>query len=206
MFNFCIFLLLAELQDRWNVVGSPGDSVVEVSHGPWALNKTDVGLVSALYNGELALHAKLDNPFSSKDKTTIIQMSVKFMKHFPCHDSLLKVFSSNISSPISHSTPHLIAFGPTHCQGKSWLRSSLNYDGKLFDLKTNIPIEKDNLTHVYTLIIDGETQSYSILIDNEIVNAGLISKDWEMLQPEQIEVRNLLEIPTVPSMIQMYDV
>merc|ERR1719317_1363244 len=43
------------------------------------------------------------------------------------------------------------------------------------------------MTHLYTLILDAKDHSYEVLIDNESVEKGLLTDDWDMLPAKKIK-------------------
>lgn len=121
------------------------------------------------------------------NKNLIIQYSVRHTQEFDCNGAAIKLFPSTLEQKtLSSETPFNISFGPDICAGKQLIKSSLRYKNNTYELNKSIPFEADNLTHVYTLLLDGESQTYFILVDNKIAQAGLIEEDWDMLPPKQI--------------------
>merc|ERR1712168_1167805 len=51
----------------------------------------------------------------------------------------------------------------------------------------DIRCKDDVFTHLYTLILDASEHSYEVLIDNESVEKGLLTDDWDMLPPKKIK-------------------
>lgn len=47
-------------------------------------------------------------------------------------------------------------------------------------------LQDDELTHVYTLILNPD-QTYEVKIDNEKVESGSLEEDWDFLPPKKIK-------------------
>ena len=83
-------------------------------------------------------------------------------------------------------TPYSIMFGPDVC-GTSTKRVHVifTYKEKNLLTKKTITCETDQLTHVYTLIVNPD-KTYQVLIDNEEKAAGTLEEDWDFLPPAKI--------------------
>lgn len=77
-------------------------------------------------------------------------------------------------------------FGPDIC-GSSTKKVHVifNYKGENHLIKKNIPCKDDELSHVYTLLVNPD-KSYEVYIDLEKVESGTLEADWDMLPPKEI--------------------
>lgn len=78
-------------------------------------------------------------------------------------------------------------FGPDIC-GYSTKKVHVIFtrNGKNHLIKKDIPCETDQLTHVYTLIVNSDA-TYSVLIDNNEKQSGSLYADWDILPPKKIK-------------------
>lgn len=79
-------------------------------------------------------------------------------------------------------------FGPDICgrDTKKIVQAILSYNGTNHSFKRKVSCEIDQLTHVYTFIINPDA-TYSILIDNEEKATGSLYTDWDLLPPKKIK-------------------
>ena len=52
--------------------------------------------------------------------------------------------------------------------------------------KTMMPFQDDELTHLYTLILNPDN-TYEVQIDGEKVESGELEADWDFLPPKKIK-------------------
>ena len=60
-----------------------------------------------------------------------------------------------------------------------------NYKGQNLLVKKDIKCKDDELTHLYTLIVNPDN-TYVVKIDNEKVESGKLEEDWDFLPPKRI--------------------
>merc|ERR1711973_1086405 len=85
-------------------------------------------------------------------------------------------------------SPYNVMFGPDICgPGTKKVHVIFSHKGKNHLVKKDIRCKDDVFTHLYTLIVDAEEHSYEVLIDNESVEKGLLTDDWDMLPPKKIK-------------------
>ncbi|KJE97051.1 calreticulin [Capsaspora owczarzaki ATCC 30864] len=133
------------------------------------------------------ISAKLDTPASNAEKPVIIQFQVKHEQKIDCGGGYVKVFGSDLSqTEMVGDTPYHIMFGPDIC-GSSTKRVHVifNYKGVNHLIKKTIPCKDDELSHVYTLVLNPD-QTYEVLIDLEKVESGSLEADWDMVPPKTI--------------------
>lgn len=77
-------------------------------------------------------------------------------------------------------------FGPDICGFSTRkVHAILSYEGTNYLIKKAVSCETDQLTHVYTFVLQPDA-TYSILIDNVENESGSLESDWDILPPKQI--------------------
>ncbi|XP_029118797.1 calreticulin [Elaeis guineensis] len=158
--------------------------------GKWNGNPEDKGIQTAEDYKFYAISAEFPE-FSSKDKTLVLQFSVKHEQKLDCGGGYVKLLSGQVDQKnFSGETPYSIMFGPDICgYSTKKVHVILSRNGTNHLVKKDIPCETDQLTHVYTLIIRPDA-TYSILIDNKEKQSGSIYRDWKILPPKKIKDPN----------------
>jgi len=148
----------------------------------------DVGAQTSQDARFYALSAAFDK-FSNKGKKTVIQFTVKHEQNIDCGGGYVKVFPSTLDQTDMHGeSPYNIMFGPDICgPGTKKVHVIFSHKGKNHLVKKDIRCKDDVFTHLYTLIVDAEEHSYEVLIDNESVEKGLLTDDWDMLPAKKIK-------------------
>ncbi|KAL8568877.1 hypothetical protein ACOMHN_061453 [Nucella lapillus] len=124
--------------------------------------------------------------FSNDNRTLVIQFTVKKEQNLECGGMYVKLFSSDLDQEDLHShTPYLIMFGPDICGIDRKLHVIFNYKGQNLNHKKNLTCKYDNLTHLYTLVVNPE-RTYEVLIDNKLREVGELEADWDFLPPKKI--------------------
>jgi len=126
--------------------------------------------------------------FSNKDKTLVVQYSVKHEQNIDCGGGYLKILPAGLDQPKFHGdSPYNIMFGPDIC-GYSTKKVHLifNYKGKNHLIKKDVKCESDEFTHLYTLYLRPDN-TYEIHIDGKEVAKGNLKEDWDMLLPKEIK-------------------
>lgn len=126
--------------------------------------------------------------FSNKDKTLVLQFSVKHEQKLDCGGGYVKLLGGDVDQKkFGGETPYSIMFGPDICgYTTKKVHAILTKNGKNHLIKKEVPCETDQLTHVYTLIIRPDA-TYSILIDNTEKQSGSIYEDWDILPAKKIK-------------------
>merc|ERR1719277_2438037 len=78
-------------------------------------------------------------------------------------------------------------FGPDICgPGTKKVHVIFNYKGKNLLTKKDIRCKDDQMTHLYTLIVNSDN-SYEVRIDNKKAESGTLEADWDFLAPKKIK-------------------
>ncbi|KAF2286430.1 hypothetical protein GH714_016886 [Hevea brasiliensis] len=141
--------------------------------GKWSGDPDDKGIQTSGDAKHYAISAKIPE-FSNKNRTLVLQYSVRFEQEIECGGGYIKLLSG-------------LMFGPDICgtQTKK-LHVILSYQGQNYPLKKDLECETDKLTHFYTFILRPDA-SYSILIDGRERDSGSMYTDWDILPPQKIK-------------------
>ncbi|TMS32752.1 hypothetical protein L596_000555 [Steinernema carpocapsae] len=84
-------------------------------------------------------------------------------------------------------TPYNVMFGPDICRpGTKKVHVIFSYKGKNHLIKKDIRCKDDELTHLYTLILN-PNNTYEVQIDGEKVESGDLEFDWDLLPAKKIK-------------------
>jgi calreticulin len=155
--------------------------------GKWNGDAEDKGIQTSEDYRFYAISAEYPE-FSNKDKTLVLQFSVKHEQKLDCGGGYVKLLGGDVDQKkFGGDTPYSIMFGPDICgYSTKKVHTILTKDGKNHLIKKDVPCETDQLTHVYTLIIRPDA-TYTILIDNEEKQTGSVYEHWDILPPKQIK-------------------
>ncbi|KAJ9178519.1 hypothetical protein P3X46_010397 [Hevea brasiliensis] len=158
--------------------------------GKWPGDPDDKGLQTYNDAKHFAISAKIPE-FSNKEKTLVVQYSIKFEQNIECGGGYIKLLSGYVNQKkFGGDTPYSFMFGPDICGSQTKkLHVILSYQGQNYPIKRDIQCETDKLTHFYTFILRPDA-SYSILIDNRERESGSMYTDWDILPPRKIKDTN----------------
>ncbi|KAK4475776.1 hypothetical protein MN116_001034 [Schistosoma mekongi] len=171
--TFCVdnYIYLEKSIDGWIQSTFKGDSqgVFKIEAGESPANPIeDLGLRTTEVAKFYGIARKISEPFSNRDKTLVLQFTVKFNKTVTCCGAYIKLLGSDIDPKTFHGeTPYKIMFGRNHL------------------IKKKKPCKDDQKTHLYTLIVRPDN-SYEVLVDDEKVESGSLKDDWDMLAPKKV--------------------
>lgn len=176
---------------NWVVTKDPeyqGTWQLKKPHAPYdAVNLESLKLVNASQrHGISAVFPKvLDNT----NKKLIVQYEVTSNYKWECGGAYIKLFTYNESSPfdpktLNGNTPYTIMFGPDKCGTTSpsihFIFRHVNpVNGEIEEkhLKPKPQSISDELTHLYTLIVNPDN-SFQILFDRKEVSSGSLLVDF----------------------------
>jgi len=125
--------------------------------------------------------------FSNKDKTLVVQYSVKHEQNLDCGGAYIKLYPAGTEQAhLNGDSKYNIMFGPDIC-GHSNRRVHLifEHEGKNHLIKKTIAPETDVFTHLYTMVLKADN-TYQVLIDGVEKAAGSLADDWDILAPKEI--------------------
>jgi len=167
--------------------GSQG--VWDVSHGKYYNDaEKDAGLHTTTDARFYQISAEIPQKFSNKDKSLILQYSVKHEQRIDCGGGYIKLLPSGINQEqFNGDSPYNVMFGPDIC-GSSTKKTHVifTYKGKNHLIKKDIKAETDEFTHLYTLTLKHDN-TYQVQIDGKEVAAGSLKEDFDMLAPKEIK-------------------
>ncbi|CAL4953266.1 unnamed protein product [Urochloa decumbens] len=155
--------------------------------GRYSGDPDDKGIQTTMDARHFAISAKIPQ-FSNKNRTLVVQYSIKFEQDIECGGGYIKLMSGYVNQKkFSGDTPYSLMFGPDICgtQTKK-LHLILSYQGQNYPIKKDLECETDKLTHVYTFILRPDA-SYSLLVDNRERETGSMYTDWDILPPRKIK-------------------
>jgi len=133
------------------------------------------------------ISAKFAAPFSNKDKPLVVQYTVKHEQKLDCGGAYFKLLPPGLDqNKFEGDSAYNIMFGPDVCGSVKKVHAILNYKGQNHLVKKNPYPETDQLTHLYTWIINPD-QSYEIFIDGESKQKGTVEEDWDVLPAKRIK-------------------
>jgi calreticulin len=163
--------------------------------GQWYGDENDKGIQTHEDARFYGLSAKLDKPFVSGDKPLVIQYSVKHEQNLDCGGAYIKLLpggDSFDSGAFGGDTEYGVMFGPDVC-GSSNKKTHviLHYDKKEGDDKNllinrEVSTETDDLTHLYTLVVNPDN-TFQVLIDNKSVRKGKLDEEFSFLPEKEIK-------------------
>jgi calreticulin len=132
--------------------------------------------------------SKIETPFSNEGKPLVLQYQVKHEQNIDCGGGYIKIFPESLTpASMTGDSPYNIMFGPDICgPGTKKVHVIFTYKGKNLLTKKDIRCKDDEMTHLYTLILNPDN-TYEVLIDNEKVESGSLEEDFDFLEPKKIK-------------------
>jgi calreticulin len=160
--------------------------------GEWYGDAADKGIQTSEDARFYGISAKLDKPFVSGDKPLVIQYSVKHEQNLDCGGAYIKLLPGGDkfdAASFGGDTPYAVMFGPDVC-GTSNKKTHVifHYEKKADNLliKKQVNTETDDLTHLYTLILNPDN-TFQVLIDNKSVRKGKLDEEFDFLPAKEIK-------------------
>ncbi|KAI8930242.1 Calreticulin family-domain-containing protein [Entophlyctis helioformis] len=177
-----------KVPERWVV------SEKRTDYGQWAVSagkfhadaESSRGLQTSEDARFYAISAPLDEEFDNKDKPLVLQFSAKFEQNIDCGGGYIKLIPKPFEpKAFEGSTKYNIMFGPDICGMDKKTHVIFNYKDENYLISKTINPGSDQLTHVYTLVLNPD-QTYQVLIDLEEKAKGSLLEDWNFLPPAKI--------------------
>jgi len=171
--------------------GKPAAEIGEFKQtaGEWFGDASDKGIQTSEDARFYGISAKMDSPFTNKDKELVLQMSVKHEQDLDCGGAYIKLMGPDVDqAKFGGETPYQIMFGPDICgYSNRKTHAIFNYEPKNENLliKDELKVETDKLTHLYTLVVKPDN-TFEVFIDLESVRNGSLEAGWDFLLPKEI--------------------
>merc|ERR1711865_555595 len=148
-------------ESRWVTAGKEGLGEFKASAGKFG---DDVGLQTSEDAKFYGISAALPT-FSNKDKTLIVQYTVKHEQNIDCGGAYLKLGPAPFDGKeFNGDTEYNIMFGPDIC-GMT---------------------KRTHLTHLYTLTVKPDN-TFDVSIDGVSVEAGSLAEGWKFLKEKEVD-------------------
>lgn len=162
------------------------------THGEWYGIESDKGIQTSEDARFYGISAPMESTFTSDSNTLVIQYSVKHEQDLDCGGAYIKLLPGGASfdaDKFGGDTPYAVMFGPDVC-GSSNKKTHviLHYEPKEDNLliKKEVPTETDDLSHLYTLIINADN-SFEVRVDGKAVREGKLEDEFDFLPPKEIK-------------------
>jgi len=169
--------------------GTAGD--FSLTAGKWyGDEEADKGIQTGPDARFYSIYSEMAEAFNNEGKPLVLQFSVKHEQKMDCGGGYIKLMPASSGAQMADfggDTPYSIMFGPDICgAGTKRVHAIFTYKGKNLLTKKSVDCETDELTHVYTLVVNPD-KTYQILIDNVEKAAGNVEDDWYFLAPKTIK-------------------
>eukprot|EP01004_Peranema_trichophorum_P004011 NODE_2964_length_1450_cov_134.246420_g2569_i0.p1 GENE.NODE_2964_length_1450_cov_134.246420_g2569_i0~~NODE_2964_length_1450_cov_134.246420_g2569_i0.p1 ORF type:complete len:400 (-),score=111.10 NODE_2964_length_1450_cov_134.246420_g2569_i0:192-1391(-) len=171
---------------RWIHADRSGLGKFELTAGKWYGDKeADKGIQTSQDAKFYAIASKIPTPFSNEGKPLVIQYTVKHEQNIDCGGGYLKVLPDFELKGFEGETKYYVMFGPDICGATKKIHFIFHYKGQNLLWKKEPRAETDQLTHVYTAVINPDN-TYEVLVDNVKRESGKLEEDWDFLKPKTI--------------------
>jgi len=134
-----------------------------------------------------ASSAPFSTEMDNQDKPLVVQFSVKHEQTIDCGGGYLKVLPAGLNQKtFNGDSTYAIMFGPDICGYTKKIHAIFHYKGKNLLWKKEPRAESDELTHLYTLIVNPDN-TYEVQVDGKRVEGGSLKDDWDFLPPKKIK-------------------
>jgi calreticulin len=125
-------------------------------------------------------------PISNTGKKIVVSLSVKHEQGLDCGGGYIKLVPEMEQTEFDGETPYWMMFGPDRCGYTRKVHLIFNYKGKNLLWKKQPSFPDDKLTHVYTVVVNPDN-TYEFYLDKELKESGSLEKDWDFLEPKEID-------------------
>merc|ERR1711865_1081424 len=169
-------------ESRWVSAEKEGLGEFKASAGKFG---DDVGLQTSQDAKFYGISAAMPT-FSNKDKTLIVQYSVKHEQSIDCGGAYLKLGPAPFDGKaFNGDTKYNIMFGPDICGVTKRTHLIFNYNDENLLKTKDLRTESDELTHVYTLTVKPDN-TFDVSIDGTSVETGALAEGWSFLKAKEI--------------------
>jgi len=159
---------------------------IGLSAGKYFGSEEEEGLQTQSDARHYAISAEFPE-FSNKDKTLVIQYTLKQEQNIDCGGGYLKLHPASLQQQsYNGDSEYNVMFGPDICGSNKRTHAIFNKHGNNHLIKSLVPPGSDTYTHVYTLVIKPDN-FITILIDGEERKSTTLENDWDILLPRTIK-------------------
>merc|ERR1711957_41855 len=170
-------------ESRWVTAGKEGLGEFKASAGKFG---DDVGLQTSEDAKFYGISAALPT-FSNKDKTLIVQYTVKHEQNIDCGGAYLKLGPAPFDGKeFNGDTEYNIMFGPDICGMTKRTHLIFNYNKENLLKTKDLCTESNELTHLYTLTVKPDN-TFDVSIDGVSVEAGSLAEGWKFLKEKEVD-------------------
>merc|ERR1712086_1012799 len=170
-------------ESRWVTAGKEGLGEFKASAGKFG---DDVGLQTSQDAKFYGISAALPT-FSNKDKTLIVQYTVKHEQNIDCGGAYLKLGPAPFDGKeFNGDTEYNIMFGPDICGMTKRTHLIFNYNKENLLKTKDLRTESNELTHLYTLTVKPDN-TFDVSIDGVSVEAGSLAEGWKFLKEKEVD-------------------
>merc|ERR1711957_1103201 len=170
-------------ESRWVTAGKEGLGEFKASAGKFG---DDVGLQTSEDAKFYGISAALPT-FSNKDKTLIVQYTVKHEQNIDCGGAYLKLGPAPFDGKeFNGDTEYNIMFGPDICGMTKRTHLIFNYNKENLLKTKDLRTESNELTHLYTLTVKPDN-TFDVSIDGVSVAAGSLAEGWKFLKEKEVD-------------------
>merc|ERR1712071_488229 len=170
-------------ESRWVTAGKEGLGEFKASAGKFG---DDVGLQTSEDAKFYGISAALPT-FSNKDKTLIVQYTVKHEQNIDCGGAYLKLGPAPFDGKeFNGDTEYNIMFGPDICGMTKRTHLIFNYNKENLLKTKDLRTESNELTHLYTLTVKPDN-TFDVSIDGVSVEAGSLAEGWKFLKEKEVD-------------------
>lgn len=136
-----------------------------------------------------ASSAHFDKPFSTKGKSLLVQYEVTQDKDVECGGGYIKMGPKmEDAKKFGDPTEYAMMFGPDKCGHTKRTHLIFNYKGKNVLKRDDLPYKQNDagISSVYRVVVTPENK-VTVKINDEEVYSGDMEKDWDLLEPKEID-------------------
>mmetsp|Transcript_10864 Transcript_10864/g.15218 ORF Transcript_10864/g.15218 Transcript_10864/m.15218 type:complete len:400 (+) Transcript_10864:69-1268(+) len=167
--------------------------------GKWELTAGDIygdaedkGIKTTEDHRFYGISAPLTKPYVSGGKPLVLQYAMRYDKDIECGGAYIKLLPGGAkfdSAAFGGDAPYGVMFGPDMC-GSSNKRTHviLHSDAKDDNLliTKDVPCEKDNISHLYTLVVNPDN-TFEVRVDDKVVREGKLDDEFDFLPAKEIK-------------------
>lgn len=163
-----------------------GAGAFEHSSGNWAADASNLGLRTSQDAKFYAISKKIP-AFDNDGKTLVFQFTVQHQQKIDCGGGYWKLIGPGLDqSAFEGASEYQVMFGPDICgYSTKRIHAILNKNGENVLTTGNTECATDEMTHVYTWIINSDN-TFQILLDGEVNLEGSLYDHWEFTLPKKI--------------------